>query len=398
MNEEKTTYTREDLLSLINATAWGLAMKKRKVSLESEVRTQKEEIAYIQELAARAQKKVDQMNPEVREAEQHARETRQRLEEAKGRYQSLQEHVSRMKMIETALVQKTGVGKETIERYIGELEEEHFRLTGEAEEKRARSDALDHELNDRLALKKKLGEEIPGFQENRRALVSKLHDLDMPGYFDGLRAAVSELGNTMSNQAALRETVRNAAFVLSFLETTLKIREMTAKTGNLSSRELKEFADVAGVDDPRGSVIGLMSAVEKIAGKYAVLVGEHIQDLEARKNRREKEAESLADRIVLLETEIAAVEKAIQGENAFREIYDEQALTGQRDALAAEREQLKREVTNAPFDTNVSVKVTTALEQQVASLRESVQKQSTVLDMYRNASEKISGVLREGIS
>ncbi|MBF0457181.1 MAG: hypothetical protein HQK99_04720 [Nitrospirae bacterium] len=176
LTEEQTTYTKQDMVRLINEVGTNLVLKKDKISLETDIQKKQHEIEYKKEYFERVQKKAAELNAVLSGMEDRSREIKNQIEQFREEKDAAIKALDQILDLEkkAAVLQQRNADIETLTERVRALELKINRLTPEYGEKLKEKEWLDNELRQKEDTFRSLNAEYDLLINRREHLFPKI--------------------------------------------------------------------------------------------------------------------------------------------------------------------------------------------------------------------------------
>ncbi|MBF0568249.1 MAG: hypothetical protein HQK95_05215 [Nitrospirae bacterium] len=297
--DEQTTYTKQDMVRLINEVGTNLVLKKDKISLETDIQRKQQEIEYKKEYFERVQKKLAELQSVLCNMEDRSREIKNQIEEFKAEKDAAIRELDQILDLEkkAAVLQQRNSDIDTLTERVRALELKVNRLTPEYEEKLREKERLDRELAQKEDSYRSLNAEYESLVNRREHLFTKIPSRDR------LADKKSEAELYVVETTAM---INRAKGELKSLENELP----TLRTNADMLRRKKETLTVF-IDNLQVRISALTSAESK-----EDLLSE-IEYLTAKKDSLTATVDGHKKKISELTSAVAAAESSIKDEEEF---------------------------------------------------------------------------------
>ncbi|MCG6552098.1 MAG: hypothetical protein L7F77_07205 [Candidatus Magnetominusculus sp. LBB02] len=335
--EDNATYTKQDMVRLINELGTSLVLKKDKVLLETNIQKKQQEIEYKKEYFERIQKKAADLESILAGLEGRSREIKTQIEHFKAEKDAAIKELQLITELEkkAEVLNERNAEIETLTERVKALELKIHRLTPEYEEKLKKKDRLERDLkqtedefrslsaeyDNLIARREHLFTKIPSRdkiaerqQEAERSIVENTAQIEQSkGQCNALE---SELPPLRANSGALKQ----------------KIETLTALRENLQSR----VAELNSADSKED----LLAEIESLTAKKEALSS----SVDGQKNKS-----------VDLSSSITLTEKSIKDEEQFTGHFSK--LSGELEAAKTELSDLEGQIEGLMMDEEADRKL-----------------------------------------
>ncbi|MBF0487622.1 MAG: hypothetical protein HQK98_05615 [Nitrospirae bacterium] len=284
--DEQTTYTKQDMVRLINEVGTNLVLKKDKISLETDIQRKQQEIEYKREYFERVQKKLAELQSVLCNMEDRSREIKNQIEQFKAEKDAAIRELDQILDLEkkAAVLQQRNSDIDTLTERVRALELKINRLTPEYEEKLREKGRLDRELAQKEDSYRSLNAEYESLINRREHLFTKIPSRDrlaerqdeaersiventamisqakgqlkaLEGELPSLRTSAATLRQKKETLTALRDTLQDRIAGMSSADSkedlVVEIENLTAKRDKLTS----------AVDDAEKTAAALAASV-----------------------------------------------------------------------------------------------------------------------------------------
>jgi chromosome segregation ATPase len=393
MKEEQATYSTGDMLKLINTAATNLVMKKQKVSLEAQVRRQREECDYTRELLGRAQKKIAELDPELREAEERAREAREASAALEAEREALKKERDRLRELQrkAALLERKTAEAAALRGSVAALKEKFDRarsvldgklaLKGELGHKRRASESAAQELKDRLA----------SLRTGQEKLIGRLAAFDLTGYLELLRGESGALADRVRDKGDLSAPDGGLSLVVACLQSARKVDDLYRIVEEASPEQRSAIAGFEAIKSG-GLLAGLREEMRGLVAELAAWTRREVAGLKERQGLLAAEVASGEDTAGRLKADLASGEEALRSEQAFRDSSRAQLeqLASGLSAQTAELERVRKTAERVQMTIETDRAFVEALKPTNDALLAVNKKLRTLFDEYRRAFEPVA--------
>lgn len=397
MREEQATYSTGDMLKLINTAATNLVLKKKKVSIEGHIRKLTEERDYTLELVTRARKKVEELDPELREAEARARESLKLFTLLKAECEARRKELERLLEIKrkAALLQQL-TGEVTVLREdIASLQNSYSDLQPVCDERKARKKELEQERLGLMALK----DELEDLRTAQKLLFAGLADICTLGNLDMLVRHLDMTAELLYSEILTGDIVLSVN-LFPFLDYARQIYEIDKKIDAAIKGEHigRGRTELFAIRDA-GVISHIKGEIEVQAAKFRKLAELRIHKMEEQKGLLMGELEAARQRHEKLEKDKARLKEELSSEQkagiSLQALSKE--LEAERAAQAAELEQIKKKAETIDATIELNKLFAEALG-PVKEYMENINRRLTEsLEEYKRAFESVAWVVRENI-
>ncbi|WP_420264730.1 hypothetical protein [Candidatus Magnetominusculus dajiuhuensis] len=297
--DEQTTYTKQDMVRLINEVGTNLVLKKDKISLETDIQRKQQEIEYKKEYFERVQKKLAELKSVLCNMEDRSREIKNQIAQFKAEKDAAIKELDQILDLEkkAAVLQQRNSDIDTLTERVRALELKINRLTPEYEEKLREKERLDRELTQKEDSYRSLNAEYESLVNRREHLFTKIPSRDR------LADKKSEAELYIVETTAM---INRAKGELKFLENELP----TLRTNADMLRRKKETL-TAFIDNLQVRISALTSAESK-----EDLLSE-IENLTAKRDTLTATVDGHKKKLSELTSAVAAAESSIKDEEDF---------------------------------------------------------------------------------
>ncbi|MBF0554227.1 MAG: hypothetical protein HQK96_06650 [Nitrospirae bacterium] len=301
--EEHTTYTKQDMVKLINEVGTNLVLKKDKISLETDIQRKQHEIEYKKEYFERVQKKLAECNSVLCNMEDRSREIKKQIEQFKTEKDAAIRELDQILDLEkkAAVLQQRNSGIDTLTERVRALELKINKLTPEYEEKLKEKERLDGELTQKEDIFRSLNAEYELLINRREHLFTKIPSGDK------LADRQNEAERSIVENTAM---INQAKGQLNALDNELPSLRTSADT----LRQKKETL-TALRDNLQGRIAEMTSADSK-----EDLIAE-IENLTAKRDKLTAVVDDSEKKVAELSASLTAAENSIKNEEEFSSHY-----------------------------------------------------------------------------
>lgn len=404
MKEEQVTYSKDDMLKLINTAGTNLVMKKRKVSIEGHIRKLTEERDYTLELVTRYRKRAGELDPELRKAEESARESRELFTLLKAQRDAQKNELDRLREIakkESLLQQKTSAVK-TLREAVSAIQEQHARLQQAYALKQKQKGELEGNKNSVISALKGLKEKLDSLPTVREQIIKRIAGFDFAGYLETIRTEASALDSRFSGplQLSLEDEL---AFLPGILQCSLKVENLyrLVSEANPDQQEglTPEVGVLKGFNKARDTE--LLANIRKGLNKHLADLAAHarkeLYGLEERKRVSETKIQTTEEELKRLKSDLQNAVETLNSEREFRERSKEQ-LKGLENQLAAQKielEQMKKKAEMVQLTIDFNKLFAQSLGPSKEYLNTINRRQNASLEEYKRSFDSVARVLRE---
>lgn len=399
MRGEQATYSTGDMLKLINTAATNLILKKKKVALEGKLYKQQEERRYTLELIARARKKISELDPELRKAEEKAREIRERYSLLKSEHQVLEIELERLRETarKSALLKKRSAEVAALQDKVTALQGKYDLRSPAYLSLKRRHEELTDKKRAAEAAAEALGQNLTSLTSLRAQLIAGISDFDLAGHLETLRRDISVVGDSLGQSAYPEALEAELGLLISCQRCFKKVEELSR---SLVEADPEVISMLAGADKLKTS--GLLPAMSADLGRHAAVFAEYLQravgSLTEQKLAITVEIQTAEEKCRQMQGDLARAEEALKNEQEFRAQAQAglRGLEAERDVQAAEMERTRK----AAETVQVTMELNTALAKSLRGSNEYLtrinQRLENQFGEYKEAFEKVARLVREG--
>ncbi|MBF0516343.1 MAG: hypothetical protein HQK97_04365 [Nitrospirae bacterium] len=299
MTEDQTTYTKQDMVRLINALGTSLVLKKDKISMETEIQKKQQQIEYKKEYFERVQKKTAELDAVLRGMESRSIEIKAQIDGFKAEKDAAIRQLEQILDLEkkAAVLQQRNAEIDMLSDRVKALELKTSRLSPEYEDKLREKDKLDRELKQAEDAFRSLNAEYELLINRRQHLFTIIPSRDKLSDAQH-KAELSIIENTA--------LISQAKGQLNALETELPPLQATAASLRQKRQPLTEKRD-----DLQGKISEITS-VESIEDLQAEIAG-----LTVKKDKLTSTVDANNEKISGLTKEVEAAENSVKEEEEF---------------------------------------------------------------------------------
>ncbi|MEO5360567.1 MAG: hypothetical protein H7843_08970 [Nitrospirota bacterium] len=337
LTEDQATYTKQDMVRLINEVGTNLILKKDKISLETEIQKKQHQIEYKKEYFERVQKKFTELNSVLQGMEDRSREIKAQIDRCKAEKDAAIRELEQILDLEkkAAVLHQRSSDIETLTERVKALELKLSRLTPEYDEKLKEKDRLDRDLKQAEDAFRSLSAEYDSLINRREHLYTKIPSRDKLSD----RQHEAEL-SIVENTAAINKSKGE----LKTLESELP----PLRTNVDALRQKKET--LTGLRDNLQNKISEITSADSKEDLQA-----EIENLSAKKDTLASTVDGHKKKITELTEAAAAVEKSIKEEDAFTAHYAK--LNADIEAAKAELADVENQLQGLLMDEEANQKL-----------------------------------------
>ncbi|MBF0465233.1 MAG: hypothetical protein HQK94_09150 [Nitrospirae bacterium] len=298
MNDEGVTYTKEDLVELINVAGSTLILKRKKISIESEIQKTLTEIEYKKELVSRFEKKAEEIILNCKAALEKSEHSKKLLTSHINTRDDVRKELERMLEIEkkSALLGERDAEIVTLTDTVNKLESQLIELRAKHKERIAKKEQVEQEIEQSRHQLDLLKESVSVLSNKKEELSSLIP------HYDGIDDLVIKQGEAERDTAELKNRINTIMSELRTIEIefpSLKERAAMLKAeketlGEKKAELEKSISAIGAIDDKEE----LASAVNELkkrmeAGKSEA--AENLRMIDALKKEKAQTEASIVD-------------------------------------------------------------------------------------------------------
>jgi chromosome segregation ATPase len=398
MKEEQVTYSTGDMLKLINTAATNLLLKKNKVSLEAKILRQQEERNYTMELLSRARKKVEELDPELRKAEESVRVSRELFALLKAQRDALKDEADRLREIErkTALFKQVTAEAITLRERVDSLQAHNDRVRSAYIGEKAHRDDLENKKSRAVSAMHELREKLSSLTADREQLIARFSRFDLSGHLKTLREETSALGDLLSGKV---DSMSLKEKLISLIDCLRCFREVDDLYSLAEEAGTEESKALSGIDTIKETSLlsGIREEMKKHIAAFAAFMQQEQYRLEERKRAIEGEIDFVGEELEGMKTGLPLLEEAIRSEQGFRDKSHVlmKELEDERVAKTAELKRIQSEAERFEAIRVINNIFTVSLNSSNEYIRNINKRLGALLEEYKRAFGETTRVIRE---
>ncbi|MBF0566856.1 MAG: hypothetical protein HQK89_16650 [Nitrospirae bacterium] len=380
MPDENVTYTKEDLVKIINAAGSNLILKRKKISIESAIQNKLTEIEYKKEILSRFEKKAEELLVNCKAALEKSEFSGHLLANHTNIRDNVRKELDRMLEIEKKFA------------LIGKRDEEIAVVIDTVEKLERRLLELRPKYNERIAEKERVEtairqnqHSVDSLKESVTALSAKKEELSyLIPHYDGIDDLATKQFEAEGDIVEIKNRIDTIASELRTMESELPT--------------LKERADVlktekATLNEKKASLEESISDIGELKDKASL-----VSDVNALNKRREAGKSDIAESLRLigaLKIDMSQIETSIDDEENFIGHFEEINKTLQ--TKKAELDEVVAELAKAEVKKEANQSVLEILLQITEYVKNINNALDTVTKEYRESYKSLVDTVAEGV-
>jgi chromosome segregation ATPase len=342
MNKEQVSYSTSDMLKLINTAGKNLLLKNKKVTLEAQIRRQRQERDYKMDVLTAARKKFQDLAPELPKAEELTREARKTSASLQTEHEALKNELDKLLDLQRRqpMLQPMTVEIETLKEGIASMQKMHEAQSRSLIDIRKKAQNIEQIRNRKKSDLQASKEKLEAMNARHEQLNASLSDVSIATNLEGLLAEEESSGKELMAWLSSNEIAEIPLPLISFLQSAKKVYDIDRLIKQVSPQESGRIADLSKVNES-GMLSGMFEEINRQVTEFSLFEKRRSEGLQERRDAVVARFDAARDKLDHLKADMDRMQAELTREHEFRE-RSHALIREHEDELRAQTVELER--------------------------------------------------------